>query len=257
MTNSTIKNSKVKKALITIIVTAFWILVWQMLYLVISKEILIVSPLSTFNRIIELSGTSKFWISVLNSMSRIMWGYLLGIVIGFVLALGAIKFKVIDILFGPIVSLIKTTPVASFILLALVWIATSNVAVFIVVLMVMPMSFFQTKLAIQSVDKKLIEMTKVFSLGWIDKLNLLYVPSVKPFFMSVFTVSLGFAWKAGIAAEVVSIPKNSIGHALYNSKIYLETGDLFAWTIVVIALSVVIEKLLIFSVRKVGCSNDN
>ena len=46
-----------------------------------------------------------------------------------------------------------------------------------------------------------------------------------------------------IAAEIIGIPKGSIGENLYNAKIYLETPDLFAWTFVIIAVSVLFEKI--------------
>ena len=80
----------------------------------------------------------------------------------------------------------------------------------------------------------------------------IYVPSILPYFMAGCTTGLGLAWKAGVAAEVLAMPRNSIGLQLYNAKVYLETSDLFAWTLVIILLSMLLEKLLVALMRRLS-----
>ena len=58
-------------------------------------------------------------------------------------------------------------------------------------------------------------------------------------------MALGICWKSGVAAEVIGLPDGSIGDALYRAKITLSTGELFAWTFVIILLSAGFEKLLL------------
>jgi NitT/TauT family transport system permease protein len=53
------------------------------------------------------------------------------------------------------------------------------------------------------------------------------------------------AWKAGIAAEVLLQPLVSIGKMIFEAKYTLETVDLFAWTVIVVVLSVLIEKAMV------------
>lgn len=245
MTNSIIKSSKLKGLLIKTVIILFWLAIWQLIYMILSKEILLVSPISVFKRIIELSQTKNFWLTIIFSVSRIMFGFFLGIIFGIIIGLISNKIKLIYELIYPIISIIRATPVASFIILALVFMKNDGITTFIVVIMVIPMSFEQTILAIKSIDKKLIEMLKVFKVPLKQKIKLLIIPSSKPYFVALLSMSLGFSWKAGIAAEVLALPDMSIGYAIYDAKIYLETVDLFAWTAVVITLSMIIEKLLL------------
>ena len=138
-------------------------------------------------------------------------------------------------------TVIKSTPVASFIILALVWLGTSPLPAFISFLMVYPLIFTNVRAGIQSVDPEILRMAKAFSLPPVTKVRRIYVPSAFGHFVTSVKASLGLAWKAGIAAEVLAAPKYSIGRMLYQSKVYFETTDLFAWTLVIIILSLLIE----------------
>ena len=123
MTVSTTKATRVKKILISAgkkaAVAAFWLLLWQGLYLLIQKEILIVSPLATVRRIAELCGTADFWRITGSSLLRILCGFLSGLLVGTVLAAASAALPVLHALFRPLVGIAKATPVASFIILAL------------------------------------------------------------------------------------------------------------------------------------------
>jgi len=57
------------------------------------------------------------------------------------------------------------------------------------------------------------------------------------------------AWKAGVAAELIGYPAGSMGEQLYYSKFFLETDTLFAWTVVIIILSVSFEKLFLLLLK--------
>ena len=80
----------------------------------------------------------------------------------------------------------------------------------------------------------------------------LYIPSLAPYFLAACKSSLGMAWKAGIAAEVLAVPKNAIGTELYYAKTYLETPTMFAWTLVIILLSIIFEKLFVWFIEWLG-----
>ena len=149
-------------------------------------------------------------------------------------------------------SVIKSTPVASFIILALLWIKRDSLPVFITALIVVPIVWSNVSEGIREVDKSLVEVTKVYKFSPLKKLIKLYVPSVAPFFMAACRSSLGMAWKAGISAEVLSTPEMAIGTELFFSKTYLDTPALFAWTLVVIILSIVIEKLFVWGLEALG-----
>ncbi len=166
------------------------------------------------------------------------------------------SFEFLNRLFYPLISLAKATPVASFIILALVWIKKNGVPVFIVFLIVLPIVWANVSEAIKNTDKSMLEMAKVFRFGKLKTIKEIYVHSVLPYFAAGCTTALGLAWKSGVAAEVISLPQSSVGYHLYRSKITIETADLFAWTLVVIILSVLLEKLITALLKKIRKGNE-
>ena len=162
----------------------------------------------------------------------------LGVLLGFLTA----RYRVLHDILSPLLSVIKATPVASFIILALVWITRSGLPAFISGLMVMPILWSNIEEGILHIDKELLEMAQVFRLPRTKIIGKIVIPSVLPYFAAALRTSLGLAWKAGIAAEVLATPKGTIGQSLFDAKVLLETTDLFAWTLTVILLSIVLEK---------------
>lgn len=241
-----------KKAFIYALSAAFWLLLWQGLFVLIGKEILIPSPLSVFERLFELCLTSKFWVAVGTSLFRVLTGLFLGTLLGTFTAVLTAKSPVLRALFEPALHVIKATPVASFIILAILWLSVENVPAFTSMLIVLPAVWANVEKGILSVDPMLTEMGKSFGLSKSEVFFRITVPSVKPFFSAAMTSAVGMAWKAGIAAEVICPYRDSMGSALHDSKIYFETVDTFAWTAAVIVLSVVFEKLILTLAAKGG-----
>lgn len=247
MTVFTIKSDRKSfwKLLKKIGIILFWIAVWHLIYLIVKQEILIVSPTTVFFRLLELVGELSFWQTALFSMLRILQGFLSAVMVGTLTAVLTCKISVIREFLLSILNVIKTTPVASFVILALVWIPSGGVPAFISFLMVLPMIWANVSEGIFKTDQELLEMAFVFRFGKVKTIQNIYLPSVMPYFTAACTTGLGFAWKAGIAAEVISGAKLSIGGELYRAKIYIETVDLFAWTVVVIVMSVILEFIMV------------
>lgn len=230
----------------------FWILIWQALSLMIGQEILLASPVSVTQKIVENLPNPLFWKAISFSLSRIITGFILGTGAGILLAIGSHKSKYLREVIRPLVSVIKSTPVASFIILMLIWIPSKNLSIVISMLMVLPVIYSSVLAGIENTDPKLLEMAQVFAMAKTKKLRFIYTPEVFPYFRSACSVALGLAWKSGIAAEVIGIPKGSIGEGLYEAKIYLATDELFAWTIVTIGLSVFLEKAVLRLLDKIN-----
>jgi NitT/TauT family transport system permease protein len=205
-----------------------------------------------FTRLFELAGQGAFWVSTLASLFRIVLGFLLAVALGVAVAVLATVSAFVHDLFYPVIRVIRATPVASFIILALIWLSEGTVPVFTAFLMVFPIVWENVFKGIQNTSRKLLDMAKVFRFTRVQKLKRIYIPSVMPYFVAACNIGIGLAWKAGIAAEVLGIPKNSIGKELYSAKIYLETPDVFAWTAVVILLSFALEKGFLQLLRKAG-----
>lgn len=247
MKHFTINNSK--NVISRVCIIALWLLLWQGAYFAVGQNLLLPSPIATFYRMTELSVTPEFWRIILHSVSRIFLGYLLGIIFGTAIAILTAYSAFLNDFFSLPMNLIRTTPVTSFIILALVWISGKNLSIFISFLMVLPLVWSNVHNGFLSVDKKLLEMAHVYKVSSLDILKQVKLPAVMPFFISAIKVSLGFAWKSGIAGEVIAIPKNAIGTQIYNAKIYLETVDLFAWTGFIILLSLIIERLMVYFIN--------
>ncbi len=152
----------------------------------------------------------------------------------------------------PVMLTVKSVPVASFIILALIWFSSANLSVLISFLMVLPIIYTSVLDGIRSVDRQLLEMAQVFRIPGLRVVRYIYVPQVMPFFYPACSVALGMSWKAGAAAEVIGIPRGSIGERLQQAKVYLDTPDLFAWTLVIVAASLFFEKIVLLLVGRVA-----
>lgn len=222
---------------------AFWLAVWACACFAVGQELLLPSPLSVFKRLAFVT-EGKFWASVGMSIWRTAAAYGIGVLAGIVLAALCHANKTADELIGPALSVVRATPVASFIILALVWLSSSNVPILAGVLMVTPVVFANVREGLNAVDPKLKEMGRMFGWSRWKRMRHIDIPSVLPVFLAACESCVGLCFKATIAAEVIGVPKNAVGTQLYNAKIYLETDTLLAWTLVVILLSMLLEKLL-------------
>ena len=222
---------------------AFWLAVWQCAAMAVGQEVFLVSPVQAVRTLLQLLPQAEFWQRVGFSSGRILLGFGLGVAVSIVLAVAAQAWHTADVLLAPVLQLVKATPVASFIILALVWVRGASLSVLISFLMVLPVLYGAVRTGIQSADPQLLEMTKVFHLPLGRRLRAVWLPAVLPAFRQGCSVALG--WKSGVAAEVIGLPNGSIGDALYRAKITLSTGELFAWTFVIILLSAGFEKLFL------------
>lgn len=236
-------KDKFTKASKAALVAAFWLIIWELLSLAAGKKVLLPSPVAVLMQLSQLVVTKSFWMSCGASLIRICSGLLCGAVAGTLVAVTCIRSKAVSALVSPVLSVVRATPVASFIILALVWLGRGRVPAFTSFLMVLPIMSSSVIIAIHGVDKQLLEMMRALDVPNRKILTKLYIPSVLPSFAGGFKTSLGLAWKAGVAAEVLCTPKYSIGTSLYESKIYLETAELFAWTATVIVLSMILEHM--------------
>ncbi len=245
---------KHKKTIYKLLAIAFWILVWEALAVYFNSELILASPVKTVKTLGSIIITAEFWQSLLYSSIRILSGFFSAVILGIVFAGLASKFAVIKELLSPITSVIKATPVASFIILAIIWFGSKNLAIFISFLMVFPVIYLNVLKGIESTDRELLEMARVYKMPMKKVLLYIYLPQIMPFFISACSVSLGLCWKSGIAGEVIGITEGSIGEMLYEAKLYFETGELLAWTAVIISVSVAFEKLFMLGLNKLADS---
>ena len=235
--------NKLKKILTTTAAVLFWLVIWQIAAWKTDSSIILVSPVDAVKRLCELAVMGEFWQSVLFSAGRVLLGFILGLTVGTVLALVSAKVKLIRTLFSPLISVMKSIPVASFTILALIWIGSKNLSVLVSFLICVPIVCSNMMEGLDQLDPKLREMAVTFRIPPWRRFVGVYISQLLPYFRSASRLAIGLCWKSGVAAEVIGIPNDSIGEKLYQSKVYLETADLFAWTITVILLSYLCEKI--------------
>ena len=221
----------------------FWLAVWWVLSLIVGKELLIPSPPLVVRTLLELVVTGAFWRYTALTLLRITLGLLLGIVLGILTALLTNRFAWLHALLAPAVRVVRATPVASFIILVLLWVANGRVPTVISALVVLPVIWESTAAGLRSVDKSLLEFARAYRLTRLDAWRSIVIPSMLPQLAAAVCTAIGLAWKSGVAAEVLCLPKAAVGTQVYFSKLYLDTPALFAWTLVVVALSLSVERI--------------
>lgn len=239
----------IKKLIQYTLVTAFWLCAWAVAAHFVGESLLLPTPREVLSRLLALGGQGTFWLTVLTSLGRILGGVAVALLCGVLLAVATHFVPWLYALFYPLITVIRSTPVASFIILAYLWMSRDTLPSFIAVLMVLPVVWANLHEALDDVDERLLEMAKVYGFSPLKKLRRVYLPSILPAFMASCRSSVGLAWKAGVAAEILIVPAVSIGRMLSESKQYLETTDLFAWTLAVILLSLLLELLLLGLIR--------
>ena len=236
-----LNNNTIRK----IAAVALALLLWQAGAMAVNLPMLLVTPVEVVKRLFSLVTEGSFWRTLLFSFSRIVLGFLLAFALGCLLGVLSGKWPLLETLLWPYVITIKTVPVASFIIISLIFFSAKQLPTFISFLMVFPVIYSNVLEGIRSTDKELLEMGQVFRIPWGRRLLYIYLPHLKPFLFSACSVALGMSWKSGVAAEVIGVASGSIGEKLYESKVYFLTSDLLAWTVVIVVISVLFEKLFL------------
>jgi NitT/TauT family transport system permease protein len=241
MTRKKLTENRIFKTLLALV---FWLGVWQLAAGAVDQELLIPAPLVVAEHLAIIVAGPDFWAVIGTSFARILSGFILGCLAGTLLAALCSISAVCGAIVRPFIKVVSSVPVTSFIILVMLWLKYTYVPVFIAALLVVPVLFGNVSTGIEETSRELLEVANIYRFGRLKTLKTLYIPSVLPYFWSGAFTGLGLAWKAGIAAEVLALPKRAIGSGMYFSKLYLETADLFAWTIIVTVFSFALSGIL-------------
>ena len=244
-----------KKLAQNCIIACFWLLVWEVAARFVHNDILLAGPVDTLRALAEMLQKQETYASVLATLVRIAGGFCVGACAGILLASVAYRLPPVRSILNPLVQVIKSIPVASFVIIVLIWAGSKNVSLIICALVVFPILYLNTLAGRQATDEKMLEMVRVFRMKGKETRRGIFIPQLYPFWQSACALSLGMAWKSGVAAEVIGQPLLSMGNKMYRAKIYLDTAQVFAWTFLVILLSWIFEKVVLFLMRKWGEKN--
>ena len=221
---------------------AVYLVIWQLLSMLVGSSLLLPSPIEMLRAMLRILGTSDGWRSIGTTVLRIVAGFLTGCCIGILLAMLTAHSKAALWLLGPLRTIIKTTPITSFALILLISVVSGLVPVAVAAIVVVPMIWRTTEESILTLDEKLKEMSRIFLTPW-KRLRYVTLPQILPQFFATASTAFGFAWKAVVTAEILALPRFGIGNNMYLDKLYLDYADLFAWTVLVILLSVLLESV--------------
>lgn len=242
------RNTVVRKVLVIL----FWLIVWQVVAMLVNKPVLFASPIETVKALFAQLPKKTFWQAAFSSLLRIAAGFFLALLFGLLIGAAAWRWAPLRSLLSPLLTFMKSVPVASFIILILVWFGSDNLAIIVSAIIVFPLIYFAMVNGLANTDRSLLEMAKVFRVSPARTAWGIYRPAVMPYLLNTCSSALGMCWKAGLAAEVIGTPLHSIGAQLYDAKLYMNTADIFAWTLVVLVLSLVFEKIVLHLLRKIG-----
>ena len=225
--------------------------VWKILSLFIGREIILPPPETVFTQILRLFTTGNVMNQVLPTVVRGMAGFGLSLVCGIICGLAAGRSDRVRWFLNPLIISIRSIPVLSLILLAIIWFRTDLVPVFICFLVVFPIITGSVSTGVKQVDQELLEMARIYRKSPGEILKAVYLPSLLPYVSSGISSGLGLTWKSVVAAEVLSMPSRGMGTAMQSAQLQLDTAVLFSWTVLVVLLSALFDLLIILFEKQI------
>lgn len=237
------------KSFLKFIAVVFWIAVWWTVAK-ITDSFLIPSPEETVNAMYHVIVSGGFFMTLLVSLFRILVGFIISSVFGIILGVLAGLYQNVDIFLKPVISVIKSIPVISLILIILFWAHSSVTPIVVCTLMCLPVIYNSVYDGIKNVDSKLLKMARLYRMKGIDVIKYIYIHSIKPYLFTAARSCLNLGFRVTVAAEVLSNPKFGFGTKLFDSKVYLNISELFAWTAMIVFLSYLFELALTYLMKK-------
>ena len=228
----------------------FWLICWQAAATLLHQPLLLSSPIRVLQRLFILMRDPNYYRALGYSLSRIALGFLLGTALGSLLSAAAVRMKWLEILLRPLMITVRTVPVASFIILALVFLTSRKLNTFISVLMVLAIVYVSLLEGLKGKSRPMEEMAQLYRISRLRRVLYIDLPQLKPCIISALSLAWGMSWKSGVAAEVIGIPSGSTGEMLYRAKVYLETDALYAWTLSIVLVSLLAEKCILSGIGR-------
>lgn len=233
-------------------VAAFWLAVWVLVAGLVAQPLILPGPGAVVVALLRLVCDASTWAILVGSGVRILGGLALAAVCGGVLAGVSVRSRTFARLVAPALSFVKATPVACVVVLLLIWLGSARVSIAAVFLMALPGVYFSLVEGLVQADKPLEQMFRLHGVrGW--RLFCAHTwREVLPFVLSCARAVIGMSWKAGVAAELIGMAVGTVGERIYQAKLLIETADLLAWTVLVVAASWACERVLVWLLRASG-----
>ena len=233
-------------------VAAFWLAAWAFVAALVAQPLILPGPGAVAVALLRLVCDVGTWAILVGSGVRILSGLALAAACGGVLAGVSVRSQAFARLVAPALSFVKATPVACVVVLLLIWLGSARVSIAAVFLMALPGVYFSLVEGLAHADKPLEQMLRLHGVrGW--RLFCAHTwREVLPFALSCAQAVIGMSWKAGVAAELIGMAAGTVGERIYQAKLLIETADLLAWTVLVVAASWACERVLVWLLRASG-----
>lgn len=234
------------------VVAAFWLAAWMLVAALVAQPLILPGPGAVVVALLRLVCDASTWAILAGSGARILGGLALAAMCGGVLAGVSVRSRTFSRLVAPALSFVKATPVACVVVLLLIWLGSARVSIAAVFLMALPGVYFSLVEGLTQADKPLEQMFRLHGVrGW--RLFCAHTwREVLPFALSCARAVIGMSWKAGVAAELIGMATGTVGERIYQAKLLIETADLLAWTVLVVAASWACEHVLVWLLRVSG-----
>ena len=200
------------------------------------------TPVDTARALAAMAGQAAFWCSLGLSLLRICAGFLLAVAAGARCAAASHRWRVFRWLMSPLLGLIRAIPVAVFTIVVFLWVSRPYIPSTIVFLTVLPIVWRNVETGLESADRQLAEMARVFGMDRRAILRQITLPGIRPYVSAAVSTGLGFAWKSGIAAEVICRTQGSLGDLLWRGKAAVSYDEVFALTVVIVLCSALLQR---------------
>ncbi len=238
------KNSSLNKlfrGLIPGILILF--LIWIILYYSVNNDLVVPSPLKVFKLSLNILSNQSIYYNILDTFSKAIIGLFFALIIGIPFGYLIGRFDMAYNYLNPLLMAIRSTPVVSWLtFVILTWGIGWRAPVFIVMVSLLPNIIYNTMEGTRNVDKKLLEMAKIYKVSSKKIIKYIYIGSITPFLIASLKVSLGSMWKAAIVAEYLA-GNSGLGSLILDAKYYLDSASIFVYTILAISVGLSMEYL--------------
>ncbi|WP_151445785.1 ABC transporter permease [Lacisediminimonas profundi] len=211
----------------------------------LTDPLLVPSPVATWQSLAALASAGDLWIELAISIRRVLSGVLIGALVGvpFGVALGA--FRGVDRYLGAALPAVSATSSAIWAVLGVLWFGLSDVAtVFVVAMTAAPLFAVNARDGVKAVDADLIQMGRSMGYSPLQVARKILLPSVLPSLFAGTRLAVGFGWRVGLVAEALGSP-TGVGFRLKQAVDLMHTAEVFAWSVSVILIMLVIEGLVL------------
>lgn len=229
-----------------VLIIGMWVGLWQLAAVLVGNRILLVGPSEVLGSLAKLWPTEGFWLAVGGTTGKVLAGFLLGSSMGFFAAGLGYRFRLVRQALEPFVAVMRSIPIVSFVILLLIWQGSTRISMLISLMVAFPIMYVNTLNGLLGMREELVQTARLLQVRWHDRVRYIYLPEIFPELKSGLELSVSMGFKGGIAAEVIGQPVGSIGNALYQSKILLETGDVLAYTLMAICIAWGCEKWIVW-----------